>query len=77
MNEESTSGIATPEEVLETFTAMLRGEKRAEQLKAAESLAKHYGLLSPREEARAACKPELAEEIEAAIEAMAGDAHGS
>lgn len=57
--------IATPREVLETFTALMRGEKPAEQMKAAETLAKHYGLLTPREDA--VVRPEIAQEIEAAM----------
>lgn len=61
--------IATPREVLETLTAMLRGEKSSEQMKAAEYLAKHYGLLAPKEE-RAPMKSELAGEIEAAVKAI-------
>ena len=69
MKEEPISGIATPEEVLATFTAMLRGEKPAEQMKAAENLAKHYGMLTPRED-RAAVKPEIAEEIEEAMRSL-------
>ena len=69
MKDQPTPGIATPEEVLATFTAMLRGDRPAEQMKAAESLAKHYGILSPRED-RAPVKPELAAEIEAALKAL-------
>ena len=42
--------IASPDEVLKAFTAMLRGEKTSEQMKAAENLAKHFGLLSPKPE---------------------------
>ena len=73
MKDEPT-GIATPEEVLETFTAVLRGEngeKPAEQMKAAENLAKHYGMLAPREEKTTSVKPEIAEEIEAALQSLA------
>jgi len=36
--------IATPEEVLATFTELMRGEKSAERLKAAEQLAKYHSL---------------------------------
>lgn len=35
--------IATKEEVLETFTQLMRGEKTAEQMKAADALAKYHG----------------------------------
>ena len=74
MTTEPSPSIATPQEVLEAFTAMLRGEKTTDQLKAAEYLAKHYGILSPKESAPA-INPALAEEIEAALRTMeaAGD----
>lgn len=64
--------IATPEEVLEAFTAMLRGEngeKPAEQLRAAEQLARHYGILAPRDE-RAAPDAAIAGKIDAALAAL-------
>ena len=73
MKDEPTPGIATPEEVLAMFTAMLRGEKGdkpADQMKAAENLAKHYGMLAPREEKATSVKPEIAEEIEAALRSL-------
>ena len=38
--------IATKEEVLETFTQLMRGEKTAEQMKAADALAKYHGLFA-------------------------------
>lgn len=41
--------IATPEEVLATFTELMRGEKSAERLKAAEQLAKYHSLFVPRD----------------------------
>ena len=41
--------IATPEEVLATFTQLMRSEKTSEQLKAAEQLAKYHSLFSPKE----------------------------
>ena len=68
-------GIASPEEVLEMFTAMLRGEKGekpAEQMKAAENLAKHYGMLAPKEEKATSVNPEIAEEIEEALRSLQG-----
>ena len=43
--------IATPEEVLATFTQLMRSEKTSEQLKAAEQLAKYHSLFTPRESA--------------------------
>ena len=45
--------IATPDEVLATFTELMRGEKSAERLKAAEQLAKYHSLFAPKEEAPA------------------------
>lgn len=42
--------IATPDEVLATFTELMRGEKSAERLKAAEQLAKYHSLFAPKEE---------------------------
>ena len=42
---------ATPEEVLQVVTRLMHtGEKESDQLKAADMLAKHHGLLTPREE---------------------------
>lgn len=57
--------IATPDEVLETFTQLMRSEKTSEQLKAAEQLAKYHSLFTPKESA--GYKPELIAEIEAAV----------
>lgn len=64
--------IATPEEVLETFTQLLRSEKAAEQMKAAEQLAKYHGLFAAREE-EASGPPDgpLTEEIDAAVRQIA------
>lgn len=58
--------IATPDEVLETFTLVMRSDKLSDQLKAAEQLAKYHSLFSPKEEA-AAPKSALAGEIDKAI----------
>jgi len=58
--------IATPEEVLATFTQLMRSEKTSEQLKAAEQLAKYHSLFTPKE--NAGFKPELIAEIEAAVQ---------
>lgn len=60
--------IATPEEVLATFTELMRGEKSAERLKAAEQLAKYHSLFTPREEA--ADPTEAAAAVEAAVAAI-------
>ena len=58
--------IATPDEVLATFTELMRGEKSAERLKAAEQLAKYHSLFAPKEEA-AADMTEAANAVEAAV----------
>ena len=58
--------IATPDEVLATFTELMRGEKSAERLKAAEQLAKYHSLFTPKEEA-AADMTEAANAVEAAV----------
>lgn len=67
--------IATPEEVLAILTNLLRGSKSAEQLRAAEHLAKHFGMLSPREET-APAKAAVAAEIEAAMRSLEEARHG-
>ena len=46
----SPQAIATPEEVLATFTELMRGEKSTERLKAAEQLAKYHSLFTPKED---------------------------
>ena len=58
--------IATPDEVLATFTELMRGEKSAERLKAAEQLAKYHSLFSPKEEASADLT-QAASAVEAAV----------
>ena len=58
--------IATPDEVLATFTELMRGEKSAERLKAAEQLAKYHSLFTPKEEA-AVDMTEAASAVEAAV----------
>ena len=63
----SSPGAATPEEVLHVVTQLMHGsEKQSDQLKAADMLAKHHGLLNPREES--GFDPELIREIEEGIE---------
>lgn len=57
--------IATPEEVLATFTELMRGEKSAERLKAAEQLAKYHSLFTPKEDS--ADPSEAAAAVEAAV----------
>ena len=58
--------IATPDEVLATFTELMRGAKSAERLKAAEQLAKYHSLFAPKEES-AADMTEAANAVEAAV----------
>lgn len=45
--------IASPDEVLATFTELMRGDKSAERLKAAEQLAKYHSLFTPKGDAPA------------------------
>ena len=66
--------IAPPQEVLETLTAVMRGPKTSEALKAAEQLGKHYGILTPKEGGED--KRHVAEEIEKALRAMKEEKHG-
>lgn len=69
MHQTRAPDIATREEVLETFTQLLRGEKSAEQLKAADALAKYHGLFTPKED-ESACPPEILRAIEEALDDM-------
>ena len=57
--------IATPDEVLATFTELMRGEKSAERLKAAEQLAKYHSLFTPKEDV--ADPSEAAAAVETAV----------
>ena len=67
-------GIASPDEVLQAVTHLMQmGEKESDQLKAADMLAKHHGLLTPREETD--FDPELIAQIEAAVAAIAAEFH--
>lgn len=59
--------IATPDEVLATFTELMRGEKSAERLKAAEQLAKYHSLFSPKEEDAAPDMSAAAMAVEEAV----------
>ena len=69
MHQTRAPDIATREEVLETFTQLLRGEKSAEQLKAADALAKYHGLFTQKED-ESACPPEILRAIEEALDDM-------
>ena len=60
--------IATPDEVLATFTELMRGDKSSERLKAAEQLAKYHCLFASRE--ASADPTEAACEVEAAVAAI-------
>lgn len=62
---DSSPDIATPDEVLATFTELMRSDKAAERLKAAEQLAKYHSLFSPKEEA--ADLTQAASAVEAAV----------
>ena len=63
-------GAATPEEVLHVVTQLMHGsEKQSDQLKAADMLAKHHGLLTPKEET--GFDPALIMQIEEAVAAIA------
>ena len=65
--------IATKEEVLETFTQLMRGEKTAEQMKAADALAKYHGLFAGKGRTKRPCRPpEVAQAIDDAIAALSG-----
>lgn len=65
--------IATPDEVLATFTELMRGEKSAERLKAAEQLAKYHSLFTPKEET--ADPSEAAAAVEAAVASILAEHH--
>lgn len=65
--------IATPDEVLATFTELMRGEKSAERLKAAEQLAKYHSLFSPKEDATD--PTEAAAAVEAAVASILAAHH--
>nr|MBR4280933.1 hypothetical protein [Clostridia bacterium] len=63
--------VAAPEDVLAVMTRLMYSDKPADQLKAADMLAKHHGLLTPQEES--GFEPELIAEIEAAVAEIAQD----
>ena len=65
--------IATPEEVLATLTELMRGEKSAERLKAAEQLAKYHSLFTPKEDA--GLPSESAAAVEAAVASILAAHH--
>ena len=71
MEETPERDIATPDEVLATFTELLRGDKSAERLKAAEQLAKYHSLFSPKEEGAADLGAAAAAVDEAVAEILA------
>lgn len=68
--------VAPPEEVLATFTRVMRGEKSSEQLKAAEQLAKYYSLFTASDQ-EGTITPEVVREVEAAVEAAKREIAGS
>ena len=67
MEETPGRDIATPDEVLATFTELMRGEKSAERLKAAEQLAKYHSLFAPKEESASADMSAAAMAVEEAV----------
>lgn len=68
----SCAGYRDKEEVLETFTQLMRGEKTAEQMKAADALAKYHGLFAGKEDEAPRRPPEVAQAIDDAIAALSG-----
>lgn len=66
--------IATRDEVLATFTELMRGEKSAERLKAAEQLAKYHSLFTAKEEP--VISDDTANEIESAVASILAE-HGN
>ena len=67
MEETPGMDIATQEEVLATFTELLRGDKTAERLKAAEQLAKYHSLFAPKADEDAPDAGAAAAEVEKAV----------
>lgn len=68
---EEVQGVASAEEVLLTFSRALRSEKMAEQLKAAEQLAKYYSLFAAKEAEREREASEVVREVEEAVRGIA------
>lgn len=66
--------IASPDEVLATLTELMRGEKSAERLKAAEQLAKYHSLFAQRE--TEGVSAETAAAVEAAVAALRAEHNG-
>ena len=62
--------IATPEEVLATFTELMRSEKSSEKLKAAEQLAKYHSLFAPKDNEAPPDLSAAATAVEAAVSAL-------
>ena len=74
MLEPPLADIATPDEVLATLTELMRGEKSAERLKAAEQLAKYHSLFTPKENGTVSAEAAFA--IEHAVAALQAAHHG-
>lgn len=74
MLEPPLADIATPDEVLATLTELMRGEKSAERLKAAEQLAKYHSLFTPKENGTVSAEAAFA--IERAVAAIQAAHHG-
>lgn len=73
MLESPLADIATPDEVLATLTELMRGEKSAERLKAAEQLAKYHSLFTPKENGTVSAEAAFA--IERAVAAIQAAHH--
>lgn len=74
MSEKEKQAIAQPEEVLRVITRIMRGEEEgvpvSERRRAAELLARRYGLLEEAENTRTEARRQAARAIEAAVERM-------
>lgn len=68
---EEVQGVASAEEVLLTFSRVLRSEKASEQLKAAEQLAKYYSLFAAKEAEREREASAITAEVEEAVAGIA------
>ena len=75
--EEKTGTVASAEEVLRVLTAILRGEAEedtavptGERRRAAELLARHYGILTPADSGMTEARRRAVAAVEAAVEAM-------
>ena len=68
---EEVQSVASAEEVLLTFSRVMRSEKASEQLKAAEQLAKYYSLFAAKEAEREREASAITAEVEEAVAGIA------